>query len=218
MQPTAEFVVSAAGAADFPADGTPEVALAGRSNVGKSSLINALVRRLVARTSAAPGKTRLINYYRVRSPGASALYLADLPGYGYARGGPGARQAFERLAAEYFGSGRPAAPRPAAPDWRRLAGVLLVIDARHPDLSQDAEAHGWLTATGLPVIVVAAKADKLTRAARVRAVRLWEQAYAGPVLPVSAVTGEGLRELWGRIDGLLRDPAPPAQRKTARSC
>jgi GTP-binding protein len=93
-----------------------------------------------------------------------------------------------------------------------------VIDARHPDLPQDAEAHGWLAATGLPVIVVAAKADKLTRAARARAARLWEQAYADPVLPVSAVTGEGLRELWGRIEGLLRDPAPPALQRTARSC
>src|SRR5918992_6289892 len=87
MKIVAEFVTSAAGHDDFPRDGLAEVALVGRSNVGKSSLINALVRQTVARTSAAPGKTRLANFYRVKRGAAPALYLVDLPGYGYARGG-----------------------------------------------------------------------------------------------------------------------------------
>ena len=87
MKIDAEFVTSAAGAGDFPRDRLPEVALVGRSNVGKSSLINALVRQPVARTSAAPGKTRLANFYRVQRGSSPPLYLVDLPGYGYARGG-----------------------------------------------------------------------------------------------------------------------------------
>ena len=104
------FVLSAAAASDFPATGIPEVALVGRSNVGKSSLINALVNRTIARTSAAPGKTRLANYYLIesqspnpesRSP-AGSFYFVDLPGYGYARGGDAAAREFEALTAEYF--------------------------------------------------------------------------------------------------------------------
>src|ERR671930_2486909 len=97
MQVKAEFVTSAAGAGDFPRDRLPEVALVGRSNVGKSSLINALVRKPLARTSAAPGKTRLANFYRVQRGTSPPLYLVDLPGYGYARGAP--RQARGGLSA-----------------------------------------------------------------------------------------------------------------------
>src|ERR671923_1159727 len=92
------FIRSAASASDLPRDGLAEIALVGRSNVGKSSLINALVRRTIARTSAAPGKTRLANYYRVTPESGRAFYLVDLPGYGYARGGGAAAEEFRRLA------------------------------------------------------------------------------------------------------------------------
>ncbi len=101
MRVTATFITSGAGAADFPGDGLPEVALVGRSNVGKSSLINASVRQKIARTSAAPGKTRLANIYRVARGGGRPLYLVDLPGYGYARGGSGQ---FAQLIGDYFRS------------------------------------------------------------------------------------------------------------------
>src|SRR5712691_4709700 len=96
------FVLSAASASDFPQTGFPEIALVGRSNVGKSSLINALVKKTIARTSAAPGKTRLANYYLIQSenlqsPNLQSFYLVDLPGYGYARGGEEAAREFEIL-------------------------------------------------------------------------------------------------------------------------
>ena len=105
MQVAAEFITSAAGAGDFPRDELPEVALIGRSNVGKSTLINALCRRQLARTSAAAGKTRLANFYRVKRGSAPALYLVDLPGYGYARGGsgPGSAEARRQESAGEFG-------------------------------------------------------------------------------------------------------------------
>jgi GTP-binding protein len=123
VQVAAEFITSAAGAGDFPRDELPEVALIGRSNVGKSTLINALCRRQLARTSAAPGKTRLANFYRVKRGSAPALYLVDLPGYGYARGGsgPGSAEArrqesadeFRRLIDAYFARAIELGPR----DW-----------------------------------------------------------------------------------------------------
>src|SRR6478672_8835219 len=102
MQIIAEFITSATNARDFPRDRLPEIALIGRSNVGKSTLINALVRRPLARTSAAPGKTRLANFYRVQRGGGSPMYLVDLPGYGYARGGAPAAEEFGRLTDAYF--------------------------------------------------------------------------------------------------------------------
>ena len=99
----AEFVKSAAAADDLPREGVPEVAMVGRSNVGKSSLINALVRQKVARTSAAPGKTRLANIYRVARGSSRPFYLVDLPGYGYARGGASSAREFEELTRAFFG-------------------------------------------------------------------------------------------------------------------
>jgi GTP-binding protein len=217
-----EFLRSAASAADFPRDPVPQLALGGRSNVGKSSLINALARARVARTSAAPGKTRLLNLYLVRlpGPGLERVYLVDLPGYGYARGGPRAASVFDALVGEYFahapwaGAARrePQVPpagraggrdpqaraRPAGP-----AAAVLLVDARHPGLEADRAALDWLLRHDRPVVVVASKIDKLARAERLRAEREWAEALNVPILPVSAVTGEGLNELWKRISRLL---------------
>jgi GTP-binding protein len=186
------FVLSAASAADFPATGLPEIAMAGRSNVGKSTLINALVKAKLARTSAAPGKTRLANYYLIED----AFYLVDLPGYGYARGGPASAETFEALTHEYFD--------PSARPGRRLAGVLHFIDARHPDLDADAAAHRWLLRTEVPIVVLASKVDKLNQSARTQNLKAIADRYDTRILPVSAVDGTGLDELWKTIRGWLR--------------
>jgi GTP-binding protein len=177
MKIESSFVVSAAAAGDLPRDALPEVALVGRSNVGKSSLINALVRQRVARTSGAPGKTRLANVYRVRRGAAAAFYLVDLPGYGFARGD---RRELTAVTSEYFGRvGRVSEKADAG----GIRAALLLIDARHVGL-------------------VATKIDKLSRSERQRAMKTNEAVFEHPVLPVSADTGEGLDELWKLIDRL----------------
>jgi GTP-binding protein len=184
----------------------------GRSNVGKSSLINSLVRQKIARTSAAPGKTRLANIYRVARGSGEPLYLVDLPGYGYARGGRESARAFDELTRAFFGrEGRerldkqegkdpPAYPAPPAGPAH---GALLLVDSRHPGLESDLEAWAWLRDTVDAAAIVATKIDKLARGQRIRAMRELESVFEHPVLPVSAVTGEGLDELWTLIDRIL---------------
>ena len=192
MVVSAEFVISAASAGDFPRDRLAEVALVGRSNVGKSSLINALVNRKLARTSAAPGKTRLANFYRVQRGSAPAFYLVDLPGYGYTRaprhtgqvGRDAATREFNALTEAYF-----------ARDTKDIA-VLLLVDARHPGLDSDLDAWAWLRTQPCRPGVIGTKADKLTRADRARHARQLESLFDVPVPLVSAQTGEGLDELW----------------------
>jgi len=169
--------------------------MVGRSNVGKSSLINALVKQKIARTSAAPGKTRLVNYYLIESqiPGQQPLYLVDLPGYGYARGGHESVEAFEQLTQAYFD--------PSTREERRVAGVLQLVDSRHPGLPQDAAGYAWLLAVQAPVAIVATKIDKLNRSEQAKTMRALKKTYDSPVLPVSAFEGDGLDEIWKTIRG-----------------
>jgi GTP-binding protein len=200
----ASFVTSAVGPEGCPADALPELALVGRSNVGKSTLVNALVRSKLARTSAAPGKTRLINIFRVDVDGEPPFHLVDLPGYGYARGGEQSAEAFEAMARSYF---EDRARKVASPRRRPDAfAVLQLVDSRHPGLPNDMAAHDWLTTLGVPIGIVATKVDKLTRAERSRAQQAFERAFTSPVVPVAAATGEGLKELWILIRRLLRHP------------
>ena len=196
MRISAEFVTSAAGADGFPRDRLPEVALVGRSNVGKSSLINALVRTPLARTSAAPGKTRLANFYRVQRGTSPPLYLVDLPGYGYARGGDAAAREFNRLAEAYFSR---AVEQPI--------GVLLLVDSRHPGLESDLDAWAWARSLPCPSAVIGTKVDKLTRASRTRHARELQSLFQQPVPLVSATDGEGLDALWKMIASLPRQTA-----------
>jgi len=211
LQISAEFITSAASAVDFPRDRLAEVALVGRSNVGKSTLINALARQKVARTSAAPGKTRLANFYRVKRGSRPAFYLVDLPGYGYARGGDASVQEFTRLTDAYFarteGQGDLRSDGSAAPEQKAI-GVLLLVDARHPGLESDLDAWGWLRSQPCPRGVIGTKVDKLTRAERSRHDRELKSLFDVPVSLVSAQTGEGLEELWKLIAKLPNQTAP----------
>jgi GTP-binding protein len=202
----AEFVTSVAGAGDLPRSPLPELAFAGRSNVGKSSLINALAGRTLARTSAAPGKTRLANFYEIRPDKIKAFHLVDLPGYGYARGGPEGA-VFETLAREYFFGNRDGRGEVRG----AIAGVLLLVDARHPGLDSDRQAHAWFTAHQPPVCLVATKVDKLSRNERQRTARALADVFGQAALMTSVSTGEGIEDLWIWIVQHLQQWTPPAR-------
>ena len=219
MRPaSAEFVTSVAAGGRIPAGGLPVVALVGRSNVGKSSLINALVKRRIARSGSKPGTTRLINVYRISAPpsGIRSFLLIDLPGYGYARGGTRARETFDTITSDFFAQVTVGARTPGA-GGVQLAGVLLVVDVRHPGLESDLAALAWSLERQYPVVVVATKADRISRAAGARASQAHVRAIAGPsatdtvtgrpavpLVTVSAETGENLGQVWTRLKELLR--------------
>jgi GTP-binding protein len=218
----ARFVTSAVDARGIPADGIPHVALVGRSNVGKSTLINALAGSRLARTSAAPGKTRLANLYRLEidggagGPGRWRVCLVDLPGYGYARGGQASVEELARVAQSYFDVAQPfkAASQPVARSSAGLkaratynvAGVLHLVDARHPGLDADVEAAAWLATLGIERAVIATKVDKLSRAERTKNLGELQRQLGMAPLPISAPGGEGLEDLWRLIAKLSRRP------------
>ena len=184
----AEFVLSAVSPKNFIQDGLPQVAFAGRSNVGKSSVINRLLnRKNFARVGAAPGKTVHINYFNIDR----AFYLVDLPGYGYAKVSKAERERWGRLMEDYF----------ARPDLLTLG--VMIVDIRHRPTDDDRTMFLWFQDTGCPLIVVANKLDKLKKreiGPSLQTVRetlgLGEE---NTLIPFSAEKGNGREELLGAI-------------------
>ena len=180
----AEFILSAASPKDFRRDALPQVAFAGRSNVGKSSVINRLLnRKNFARVGAAPGKTTQINYFKIDK----AFYLVDLPGYGYARVSKGERDRWGRLMEGYF----------ADPELMTLG--VMIVDARHKPTADDCTMAQWYRGAGCPFLVVANKLDKLKKSeVEGNLQRIRETLELGEedlVIPFSAEKGTGRDEL-----------------------
>ena len=176
----------------LPQNTLPEVAFAGKSNVGKSSLINAVMnRKSLARTSAQPGKTQTINFYNVNG----AFYLVDLPGYGYTRANEEVRASWGRMVERYLRSSR------------QLRAVFLLVDIRHDPSANDRKMYEWILHNGYEPIIIATKLDKVNRSQvskQVNAIRQGLQVKKGTViLPFSAQTKQGREELYELLDRLL---------------
>ena len=175
----------------FPRDPRPEVALSGRSNVGKSSLINTMLgRKSLARVSSTPGKTITINYYDIDRK----MYLVDLPGYGYAKRSQDSKRAWSGLTEDYF------LKNPSA-DAIKL--VIQLIDVRVGPTDDDIMMINWLIDTGVPFVVVATKTDKLSKSELKRQLDMFEEEYFKgtgiETIPFSSVTRDGKDELWSKI-------------------
>jgi len=191
---TRRFVRSAFGAGDEPQDSGPDVVFLGRSNVGKSTLINGLLGvRGLARTSSQPGRTQSVNFYRVND----AFYFVDLPGYGYAKVPERVRRQWGPMIEGFLERRRD-----------RIAMAILVVDARHDVTANDRIMHEWLEVKEIPFVVAATKSDKLSGNARAVSARRLRETFAGtsavmePVM-TSPNTGLGIRKLWGCLDEAL---------------
>ena len=175
----------------IPDTGLPEVAFAGKSNVGKSSLINGLMnRKALARTSAQPGKTQTINFYKINDE----LDLVDLPGYGYARVTPAEKEKWGKMIENYLHTSR------------NLKAVFLLIDIRHDPSANDRQMYEWILHNGYEPIIIATKLDKLKRSQvqkNLKAIREGLQLRKGTtVIPYSAETKQGRDEIWELIESL----------------
>lgn len=183
-----EFILSAASPKDFLRDGLPQIAFAGRSNVGKSSVINRLLnRKNFARVGAAPGKTIHINYFKIDG----AFYLVDLPGYGYAKVSKSERDRWGKLMETYF----------AHPELMTMG--VMIVDSRHKPTADDCTMAQWFKDTGRPMVVVANKLDKLKKSEiqpNLDQIRLsLELEEDVPVIPFSAEKGDGRQDLLSAI-------------------
>lgn len=183
---------SAASAGDLLDDGLPQIAFVGRSNVGKSSLLNRLLgRKALARISSTPGRTRAVNYFLINSD----FYFVDLPGFGYAKVGKKTRQDWAELMDIYFRQ---------TPE---LSRVIQLVDAKVGATRLDQEAAEYFDSLGLPTTVVATKIDKVPRSKRARQLKTIRESLEltqnTVVIPFSAVKGEGVKELWKEIDAFL---------------
>ncbi len=188
---SAAFVISLPKYGTFPGKGLPQIAVAGKSNVGKSSLINGLCRRKgLAKTSGTPGKTRLINVFLLNE----TLHLIDLPGYGYAKVSKTEKESWGKMMEEYFSQSQD------------LKVMLQLVDIRHEPTKDDVQMVNFLRDNGIPFIVAATKADKLSKAQRQRALHLVARTLAvqpWDIFPWSAETGEGRDAILKKLDEFI---------------
>ena len=184
----AELIISAVNSGQYPNMTLPEIAFVGRSNVGKSSLINRLVnRKKLARTSSSPGKTATLNFYKIEN----ALYYVDLPGYGYAKVSWNERQKWADMINEYLAKSI------------QLKAIFQLVDARHSPTKDDITMFNWIKASGLDYLVIATKTDKLGKTAVAKnKVTICEvlDAAEDKVIMFSAETGFGKEDVWDYID------------------
>ncbi|HLR80509.1 MAG TPA: ribosome biogenesis GTP-binding protein YihA/YsxC [Bacillota bacterium] len=190
---SAEFIVSAVNTQQYPDDRLPEIALAGRSNVGKSSFINRMIQRKgLAKTSSKPGKTRTINFYKINE----SFYFADVPGYGYAQVSKKERDEWGPMMEEYFQL------------RESLRAVVLVVDIRHTPTNDDVLMYDFLKHFDLPAIVVATKVDKIKRGKRPKHIKKIVHKLRvereDAVIPFSAETGEGKEKVWSTLKSFLQ--------------
>jgi GTP-binding protein len=199
---SAEFARTATRPEEWPRGPTPEVAFVGRSNVGKSSMLNALTRKKgLARVSNTPGRTRALQFFDVSyrpTPAARprALRFCDLPGYGYAKVSKAERDAWAAMIEDYLR------------DRDVLRAVVLIVDARHPPTESDRDAAGFLAGAGRRVIVATTKMDKLPRTRQGAALAEAEKVLGlarGDAVPFSAVEGTGAERLWARLAAIAAE-------------
>jgi len=176
----------------LPQHEQPEFAFAGRSNVGKSSLINGLMnRKAFARVSSEPGKTRTINYYHINQ----AFYFVDLPGYGFAKVSPREKEAWGRMIERYLRTSK------------ALRQVFLLLDIRHEPSAQDRQMAEWIMKAGLTPLVIATKLDKINRSVRAKQIRILREGTGLPpettILPYSSLSKEGREEIYDYLEGCL---------------
>lgn len=188
---TVQFILSAARIDQCPPEGPPEFAFVGRSNVGKSSLLNCLLgRKGVAKTSSTPGKTQTLNFFNINDK----IRFVDLPGYGFAKVPLHVKNAWQRTLTQFLET------------RKTLRLVTVLVDARHKPSPQDAQMLELLDHAEVPTLIVATKIDKVGRSKRSANIKLIRQTLALPndvlITPFSAVTGEGKHEIWAVIDEL----------------
>jgi GTP-binding protein len=204
MRVLAQFLAAATDVSHFPAPSVPEIAFLGRSNVGKSSVINSLVGAKLARTSSTPGRTRSINFFEVRWPGKPRpeMIFADLPGYGYAKISREVSQEWQKFIDPYLHE------RPT------LALCVTLVDVNVPPQESDRQLLDFFRATRREVLLVATKSDRLSNNQLHNALRTLAQQYpSARLLPYSAKTGAGRDELWKHI----RQAAHAAEQEISRS-
>ena len=176
----------------LPENLLPEIAFAGKSNVGKSSLINGLMnRKSLARTSSQPGKTQTINFYNINE----ALYFVDLPGYGYAKVSESIKEKWGKMIENYLHKSK------------QLRTVFLLIDIRHEPSANDKNMYEWINYNGYEPVIIATKLDKINRSQRAKHIKMIREGLGMPktglIFPFSAATKDGRDEIWEYIDSLV---------------